>query len=78
MTLPLIAFLPLPLGGVLADAFSGAIPFLVGSSGLTGGAAHYAAVLAGRSEREIDRATAFGFFFGFGLGAFALAIDSIT
>jgi hypothetical protein len=43
---------------------------------LFGGAAHYAAVLSDRSEREVERATGIGFFFGFGLGAVALVIDA--
>jgi hypothetical protein len=51
---------------------------LIASTGLIGGAARYAAVLAGRTERDIERATAFGFFFGFGLGTLALLIDSAT
>jgi hypothetical protein len=51
---------------------------LIGFTGLFGGAAHYGAVLAGRSEREVERATGFGFFFGFGLGTLVLVIDSLT
>jgi hypothetical protein len=43
-----------------------------------GGAARYAAVLAGRSEVEVERATAFGFFLGFGLGTLALVVESAT
>jgi hypothetical protein len=41
-------------------------------------AAHYAAVLADRSEREVERATGIGFFLGFGLGALALVIDALA
>jgi hypothetical protein len=66
------------LGGIFTDALSGSVALLIGSTGLIGGAARYAAVLAGRTEREIERATAFGFFFGFGLGALALVVDSVT
>ena len=62
--------------GIFTDALSGAVALLIGSTGLIGGAARYAAVLAGRTEREIERATAFGFFLGFGLGTLALVIDS--
>jgi hypothetical protein len=65
-------------GGIFTDALSGAVAALIGFTGLFGGAAHYAAVLAGRSEREIERATAFGFFFGFGLGVLVLVIDSVA
>lgn len=65
-------------GGIFTDALSGAIAVLIGSTGLIGAAARYAAVLAGRAEREIERATAFGFFLGFGLGTLALLVDSPT
>jgi hypothetical protein len=40
--------------------------------------ARYAAVLVRRTEREIERATAFGFFLGFGVGTLALLVDSAT
>lgn len=52
----------LPLGGIFTDAVSGAVAALLGFTGLFGGAAHYAAVLAGRSEREVEQATGIGFF----------------
>ena len=51
---------------------------LIGTSGLIGGGAHYAAVLARKTEQEIERATAFGFFLGFGFGAFVLLVDTTT
>jgi len=66
------------LGGIFTDALPGAVAVLIGSTGLIGGAARYAAVLAGRTEREIERATAYGFFLGFGLGTLALVVDSAT
>lgn len=65
-------------GGIFTDALSGAVAALIGFTGLFGGAARYAAVLARHNEREIERATAFGFFLGFGLGAVVLVIDSVT
>jgi hypothetical protein len=65
-------------GGIFTDALSGAVALLIGSTGLIGGAARYAAVLVGRTEREIERATAFDFFLGFGLGTLALVVDSAT
>ncbi len=68
----------LSFGGIFTDALSGAVAVLIGSTGLIGGAARYAAVLAGRTERETERATAFGFFLGFGLGTVALLVDSAT
>jgi hypothetical protein len=63
---------------IFADALSGAVTLLIGISGLIGGGAHYAAVLAGKGEQEIERATALGFFLGFGFGAVALLIDATT
>jgi hypothetical protein len=64
--------------GIFTDALSGSVALLIGSTGLLGGAARYAAVLAGRTEREVERATAFGFFLGFGVGILALLVDSAT
>jgi uncharacterized membrane protein YgdD (TMEM256/DUF423 family) len=47
-------------GGIFTDALSGAIAVLIG---IFGGSAHYyAAVLAGRTKRETERATAYVFF----------------
>jgi hypothetical protein len=68
----------LRFGGIFTNELSGAVAALVGFTGLFGGAAHYAAILAGRDKAETERATAFGFFFGFGLGALALVVDSLT
>jgi hypothetical protein len=68
----------LRFGGIFTNELSGAVAALVGFTGLFGGAAHYAAILAGRNKAEIERATAFGFFFGFGLGALVLVVDSLT
>ena len=66
------------MAGIFTDALSDSIAALVGVTGLFGGAARYAAVLAGRSKPMIERATALGFFFGFLLGTLALLIDSVT
>lgn len=68
----------LSLAGIFTSALSGAVATLIGLTGLCGGAARYGAVLANRSEREIERATAFGFFLGFGLGVLVLLMDSST
>jgi hypothetical protein len=68
----------LPLGGIFTNALSGATAILLGCTGLFGGAAHYASVLADRKGREIERATAYGFFIGFGLGALVLLLDALT
>jgi hypothetical protein len=48
-------------GGIFTDELSGAVAALIGFTGLFGGAAHYAAILAGRTKAEVERATAFGF-----------------
>jgi len=68
----------LVLGGIFTDTLSGAVAVLIGFTGLFGGAAHYAAVLAGRTKPEIEHATAIGFFFGFGLGTLVLVIDALA
>lgn len=65
-------------GGIFTGALSGAVAALVAFTGLFGGAAHYGAILAGRDKPEIERATAFGFFIGFGLGVLVLVIDSVA
>jgi len=64
--------------GVFTDELSGAVAALLAFTGLFGGAAHYGSVLAGRSKQKIERATAFGFFAGFTVGALILAMDSLT
>lgn len=64
--------------GIFTERLADAAALVISSTGLIGGAARYGAVLAGRSEREIERATAVGFFLGFGVGVFALVVDSAT
>lgn len=66
------------LAGIFTEAASDAAALMIASTGLIGGAARYAAVLARRTEREIERATAVGFFAGFVLGGFALLVDVMT
>lgn len=68
----------LVFGGIFTDALSGAVAALIGFTALFGGAAHYAAILAGRTKPEIEHATAIGFFFGFGLGTLVLVIDALA
>jgi hypothetical protein len=65
-------------GGIFTNALSGAVAALVGFTGLFGGAAHYGAILSGRTKAETERATALGFFAGFGLGSLVLIVDSLT
>jgi hypothetical protein len=45
---------------------------------LIGGTAHYAAVLAGRTEPEIEWMTAVGFFVGLGFGGIALPMETVA
>ena len=68
--------LGLAFGGIFTNTLSDSVAALLGCTGLFGGAAHYGAVLAGRSKAEAEHATAFGFFFGFVLGILVLAVDS--
>lgn len=63
------------LASVLTTRLPDAIAALVAVTALFGSAARYAAVLAGREESELERATAFGFFFGFALGLLGLLVD---
>ncbi len=68
----------LRFGGIFTNEVSGAVAALIGFTGLFGGAAHYAAILADRAKADIERGTAFGFFIGFGLGILVLLVDSLT
>jgi hypothetical protein len=70
--------LGLRFGGIFTNELSGAVAALLGFTGLFGGAAHYAAILAGRAKAEVECATAFGFFFGVALGTLVLLTDSLT
>jgi hypothetical protein len=55
-----------------SEALSGAAALVALATGVIGGTARYAAVLDGRSEPEVERATAIGFFVGLGFTALAL------
>ena len=70
--------MPFVYAGILTSELSGAVAVLAGLTGLFGGAAHYAAVLANRSERGVERATGLGFFSGFAIGILILAADILT
>jgi len=63
------------LAGIVTEASSGAIAALVASTGLTGAAARYAAVLAHKNEGEVESATAVGFFAGLGFAGVALLME---
>lgn len=66
------------LAALFTEELSGSVAVLVGFTGLFGGAAHYAAVLARRSDREVERATGLGFFFGGAVGVSLLLTDALT
>jgi hypothetical protein len=63
------------LAGVFTQSLPDAITALVAFTGLFGGAAHYAAVLARWDKDRVERATATGFFFGFAACGLGLLID---
>lgn len=65
-------------GGIFTNAFSDAAAALISFTGLFGGAAHYGAILTNRTKTEVERATAYGFFIGFVLGALALLSELST
>ena len=66
------------MAGVFTERLPDAITALVAFTGLFGGAAHYAAVLARWDKGRVERATASGFFFGFVICALALLTDYAT
>lgn len=55
-----------------SEALSSMAALVALATGVLGGAARYAAVLSGRSEQEVERATAIGFFVGLGFTAMTL------
>jgi hypothetical protein len=63
---------------ILTGDLPSSVATLLGVTSLFGGAARYAAVLAGRSEHDVERTTAIGFFVGFGIAVLVLAIDSLA
>jgi hypothetical protein len=66
----------LPIAGV-ADIASASAAILLGFSGLTGGAFHYAAILRRLSERSIELTTAVGFFVGLSTAGFLLLLEAL-
>ena len=65
----------LPVANIHSEALSGAAALVALATGAIGGAARYGAVLSGRSEQEVERATAVGFFFGLGLAVMTLVSE---
>lgn len=63
---------------ILTEDLPDTVATLIGVTSIFGGGARYAAVLADRPERDVERATAVGFFVGFGIAILILAIDALT
>lgn len=63
------------IASINSEALSGAAAVVALATGVIGGAARYGAVLSGRSENQIERNTAIGFFMGLGLAAIALVSE---
>jgi hypothetical protein len=70
--------LRLVAGEIFAGGLSGVIATLIGCTGLAGGTGRYGAILLGATPDEIDRATAFGFFWGLGVGCLAILFEFTT
>lgn len=66
------------LAGIVTEAASDTAALAVASTGLPGGTAHYAAVLARRTEPEVELATGIGFFAGLGFVGVALLVEVMT
>jgi hypothetical protein len=60
------------VAAIHSETLSSAAALVALATGVIGGAARYAAVLGGRSENEVERATAIGFFVGLGFTALTL------
>lgn len=63
------------IASIHSEELSGAAALVALATGVIGGAARYAAVLIGRTERQVERATAIGFFLGLGFTVMALASE---
>jgi hypothetical protein len=66
------------LAGIVTEAASDGAALAIASTGLLAGTAHYAAVLARRTEPEVEWATAISFFVGLGFGGVALLMEAMT
>lgn len=66
------------LAGIFTETSSDLVPLLAASTGLTGAASRYAAVLAGGNDEGVERATAIGFFSGLGFGGFVLLLEALS
>lgn len=60
---------------IYSEALSSAAALVALATGIIGGAARYAAVLNGRTEHQVERDTAIGFFSGLALAVIALVSE---
>lgn len=63
------------IASIYSEALSSAAALVALATGVIGGAARYAAVLSRRSEYEVERTTAIGFFIGLGLAVVGLVSE---
>jgi len=63
------------IASISSEALSSTAAVVALTTGVIGGAARYAAVLIGRSEHGVERATAIGFFVGLGFTAMVLVSE---
>jgi hypothetical protein len=68
----------LPLADIYSGEVAGPAVFLASATWLVGGASRYATVLAGRSQRQVERATAIGLYVGIALGLLTLITNEIS
>jgi hypothetical protein len=66
------------LAGIFTKGLPDSMTSLLAFTGLFGGSARYAAVLARWDKGRVERATATGFFFGFVFCGLGLLIDYAT
>jgi hypothetical protein len=63
------------VASIYSEALSSAAALIALVTGVIGGAARYAAVLSGRSEHQVERNTAIGFFAELSLAVLALVSE---
>ena len=68
----------LVLTPIFTEAISNLLAALVATTGFAAAASRYAAVLADRTESEVEQATAIGFFAGLACGVLALLMEVLT
>jgi len=77
LTTVVAAALGFVVGAISAKGLSDVLGLFALVTGLSVGFARYLAVLRGNSKKEIERATAYGFFYGLGASAMALFLFAV-